>query len=325
MAELKLSDIYGPVQEDLARVEDKLRSLSRVDPPELAMLLDYSLPSSGKRLRPILTLLSGQFYDYNLGLLLPMAAAVELLHTATLIHDDAIDNSVTRRGRPTVFKVWGAEKAVLLGDYLFAEAGALTAITNNLRVIKLFAQTLKTISTGELNQAFNSFNLSQGREEYFLRVARKTASLFAMSTESGSALSGAPEKSVQILIDYGYNLGVAFQVVDDILDFVSTEEEMGKPVGSDLGQGTLTLPAMLLLERYPENNPVRVIFEKRVADRASIEKAIQMVRDSTIIDDCYKVASEYIARARRDLHLLPDRPARQSFLNIAEYVLSRKK
>jgi len=245
---LELSKIYEPIQEDLAKVEDRLRSVSEVDFPHLSEMLDYSLRSNGKRIRPILTLLSGKFYNYNLDYLLPMATAVEVMHTATLVHDDAIDKSLVRRRRATVYKVWGEDEAVLLGDYLFAEAGALTAATQNLRAIKLFATTLKAISSGELNQAFNAFNLEQSRSQYFQRVSKKTAALFSMATESGAALSQAPEESIQILIEYGYNLGIAFQIVDDILDVIGTEEEMGKPVGSDLAQGTLTLPAMLLLE-----------------------------------------------------------------------------
>ena len=145
---MEIIEIYAPVQADLVRVEDTLKSVCRVDFPHLAGLLDYSFGSVGKRIRPILTLLAGKFYDYNLDDLLPMATAVEIMHTATLVHDDAIDKSSVRRNRLTVNKLWGEEQAILLGDYLFAEAGALTASTGNLRVVRLFAETLKTISTG---------------------------------------------------------------------------------------------------------------------------------------------------------------------------------
>jgi geranylgeranyl pyrophosphate synthase len=321
---LELSAIYEPVNEDLDKVEDRLRSLSKVDFPHLSELLDYSLRSSGKRIRPALTLLAGKFYDYNPDYLLTMATAVEVLHTATLIHDDVIDNSPIRRGRPTVYKLWGEEKAVLLGDYLFAEAGALTASTQNLRAIKLFASTLRTISSGEINQAFYAFNLEQSRSQYFQRIAKKTASLFSMATESAAALSQAPEESIQILVEYGHNLGIAFQIVDDILDFVGTEEELGKPAGSDLAQGTLTLPAILLLDYYPEENPVERLFRSR--DEAdNIKRAIELVRNSSIVLECYQVASDYCAKACRNLKLLPDDASRQSFLELADYIVSRKR
>ncbi|MFC2022076.1 polyprenyl synthetase family protein [Chloroflexota bacterium] len=321
---MELSAIYEPVQEDLAKVEDRLRSVSKVDFSHLSEMLDYSLKSNGKRIRPVLTLLSGKIYDHNLEHLLLMATAVELMHTATLVHDDAIDNSLVRRGRPTVYKLWGNEKAVLLGDYLFAEAGALTAATQNLRAIKLFADTLKTISSGELNQAFNAFNLEQSRQQYFQRVAQKTAALFTLATESGAALSQAPEESIQILIEYGHNLGIAFQIVDDILDFIGTEEELGKPIGSDLAQGTLTLPAILLLEYYPEDNPVKRLFRNR-EERDNIKLAIELIGSSPIIQECYQVASDYCAKACLNLKLLSDNASRRALAGLADYVVSRKR
>jgi geranylgeranyl pyrophosphate synthase len=212
----------------------------------------------------------------------------------------------------------------LLGDYLFAEAGALTAITENLRVIEQFAETLKTISSGELNQAFNAFNLNQTRQEYIERIAKKTASLFSMSTESGAVLSDAPEESIQILISYGHNLGIAFQIVDDILDFTGTEQELGKPMGSDLSQGTLTLPAMLLLEYYPEDNPIMELFETREAGD-NIRKAIEMIRNTSIIKECYQVALDYCDLACSNLNLLPGKDNRQSLLDLADFITRRNK
>jgi len=321
---LQLSAIYKPVQEDLVKVGDELRLVSKVDFPWLAELLDYSLKSGGKGIRPALTLLSGKLYHYHLDTLLPAATAVELLHVATLVHDDAIDKSPIRRGRPTLYKVWGEDKAVLLGDYLFAKAGELTAITRNLRVIKLFAQTLRTISTGELAQTFGAYNLGQTYQQYIQRISSKTAALFILATESGAVLSEAPETSIKILNEYGYNLGIAFQIVDDILDFIGTEEEIGKPIGSDLAQGTLTLPAMLLLERYPEDNPVKRLFQNR--DRQEeIKLAIELVRNSPIVEECYTVASDYCAKACHNLDLLPDNASRQSLIDIANYVIRRKR
>jgi len=320
---LQISTIYEPIREDLNKVEDWLRSVSRVSFSRLSELLGYSL-SGGKGIRPALVLLSGKFYDYNLDCLLPMAIAVELLHTATLVHDDAIDKSPVRRGRATINTVWGEDKAVLLGDYLFAKAEEFAATTGNLQVIKFSAQTVMTISSGELEQAFNAFNLEQTREGYFQRVSRKTASLFSIATESGAILSQAPEKSIEVLKGYGYNLGVAFQIVDDILDFIGTEEELGKPVGSDLAQGTLTLPAMLVLERYPEDNPVKRLFQNR-DKQENIELAIELIRNSSIVQECYGVASDYCAKACHNLSLLPDNPSRQALIQLADYVIRRKK
>jgi octaprenyl-diphosphate synthase len=321
---LELSKIYAPIQEELLKVGDRLKAVSKVDFPHLSELLDYSLQNNGKMIRPALTLLSGKLFSYDLNRLLAMAAAVELMHTATLIHDDAIDNSMVRRGRATVNKLWGEDEAVLLGDYLFAEAGAITASTENLRVIINFSLTLKTISSGEINQAFNSFNLKQSRNQYLQRIAQKTAALFALSTESGAVLSGAPEEHIQVLIDYGYNLGIGFQIVDDILDYVGTEEELGKPIGSDLSQGTLTLPAMLILEYYPKNNPVKKLFDNR-GGKDEIKLAIEMVRNSSVVQECYQIASDYCVKASHKIKQLPDNVYRQSLIELADYITFRKK
>jgi octaprenyl-diphosphate synthase len=319
-----LSTIYEPIQGDLVRVEDRLRSVCEVGSPQLSKLLDYTLKNSGKRIRPALVLLSGKFYHYDLGCLLPMATAVEVLHTATLVHDDVIDNSLVRRGYPTVNKVWGEDKAILFGDYLLAKSQELVAETQNLQVIRLFAQTYMTLSGGELNQAFNAFNLEQTRQQYLQRISAKTASLISLATESGAILSQAPERSVEALKQYGHNLGIAFQIVDDILDFIGTEEEMGKPTGSDLAQGTLTLPAMLLLERYPEDNPVRRLFQNEDRQK-NIELAMELVRNSSIPQECYAVASDYCAKACQNLSLLPDNACRRSLIQLAEYVVKRRK
>lgn len=321
---MHLSDIYAPVQEDLVQVKQEIDAVSQVDFSWLSELLRYSLGGNGKGIRPALTLLAGKFYRYDLDTLLPMAVATELLHVATLAHDDAIDRSEVRRSRPTLYKVWGEDKAVLLGDYLFAKAGELAATTRNLRVIRLFAQTLRIISTGELAQAFSSFSLEQTYEQYIQRISYKTASLFTLATESGATLSEAPEESIKALSDYSYSLGVAFQIVDDVLDFVGTEEELGKPTGSDLDQGTLTLPAMLLLERYPEDNPVQKLFQGG-DKRANTERAIEMVRNSPIIDECYRVAADYCARASRSLDCLADNASHRSLVSLADFILSRKR
>ena len=320
---MELSETYEPIREDLLQVEDKLKSVSEVEFHHLSELLSHIL-TGGKGIRPALTLLCGKFYDYNLDLLLPMAAGVELFHIATLVHDDAIDNSMVRRGRPTINSLWGQERAVLLGDYLFAKAGEFTATTQNLRAIMLFTLTLETISSGEINQIFNAFNLKQTREDYLQRISCKTASLFSMATESGAVLSQAPEKSVKILREYGYNFGIAYQIVDDILDFIGTAEELGKPIGSDLAHGTLTLPAMLLLEHYPEDNPVKRLFQNEDREKY-IRQAIDLVRNSPIVDECYNFASSYCSKACQNLNLLPDNASRRALAKLADYVIARRK
>jgi geranylgeranyl pyrophosphate synthase len=324
---LKLGAITQLVQEGLDKIAEQFVLLVASQEsifPELHAMLSQILVG-GKLVRPTLTLLSGRFYSYDLERLLPMATASELLHIATLVHDDAIDKASARRGRPTINTTWGVDKAVILGDYLFARAGEFAADTGNLRVVKLFAHTLKTISSGELRQDFSAFSLEQSFDQYIQRIAGKTASLFAMATESGAVLSRAPEESIQILKDYGYNLGITFQIVDDILDFTSTEAEMGKPVVSDLAQGTITLPSLMLLERYPDDSPVKRLFTGDGDRQQNIKEARELIRGSKIIEECYQVAAGYSAQACRDLHLLPDNPSRQALEGLANYMVKRSK
>ncbi len=324
---LQLDKIYNLVKKDLVKVEEQFKILveNQWDTfPELHGMLSHILVG-GKVIRPTLTLLSGKFYEYNLKNLLPMATSSELLHIATLVHDDAVDKADIRRGRPTINSIWGVDRAVILGDYLFARAGELAAATDNLRIVRLFAQTLGTISMAELKQGFSAFRLEQTYEDYIDRITGKTATLFAMATESGAVLSLAPEKVIQALKQYGYNLGIAFQIVDDILDFISTEAEMGKPVASDLVQGTLTLPSLLLLERYPEDNPVKKIFNKEGVVKDNVKRAVEIIRNSDIIEECYRTASDYSARGCHNLKILPDNPSRQALFALANYVIERKK
>ena len=319
---MELDEIYRSVQGDLLEVKNTLRSISQTDMPWLSEQLSYIVKETGKGIRPALTLLSGKLYHYDLTYLLPMAVSVELMHTATLVHDDAIDKASTRRGQSTINSIWGDEIAILMGDYLFARAGEFVSDTQTPRVIKLFSQTLGTISSGEISQFRGAFIINHDREHYLHRIYGKTASLFSLSTQSGAILSQAPEESIAIMKEYGDNLGIAFQIVDDILDFTSTETTLGKPVGSDLLQGTLTLPAIMLVERYPDDNPVKKHFQTR--EKKYVSRAIDMVLNSSIIDDCYEIAREYSQASCNNLHLLPETESREALHGLCEYVVKRK-
>jgi heptaprenyl diphosphate synthase/octaprenyl-diphosphate synthase len=320
---VNLSDIYQPVQKDIKKVEQSLEEIADAEFSLLAQLLAYTLKTGGKRVRSALTLLSGKFYVYEPALLVPMAAAIELLHTATLVHDDIVDNSPVRRGKPTVSRAWGENSALLLGDYLFAKAGSLVAGTGNLRAIKLFSQTLMTISAGELKQTGVTFDIAKVREYYFAWIGAKTACLFSTSTESGAILSRAPEEAIQAMRDYGHNLGMAFQIVDDVLDFVGEEDELGKPVGSDLREGTLTLPTILFAESYPEDELTKNVIGKK--DAEGMSQAVEKIRDSRVIAECLSLASEFCSKARRAAEKLPDNSARKSLIDLAAYIVERRK
>jgi octaprenyl-diphosphate synthase len=320
---VKLDDLYGPVQQDLDLVDETIDALRNVDYQPMAEMLDLVLATRGKRLRPALALLAGKFGRYRLDLLVPLAAAIELLHTATLVHDDVIDNAATRRGRPTANSLLHNTTTVMLGDYMFAHAANFAAHTGNIEVIGLFSRTVITIARGEIGQDMAAYDTRQTVRQYLQRIAGKTASLFAAACQGGALLTEASKDRVEALKDYGYNLGMAFQIVDDILDFVGDEQELGKPVGSDLSQGTLTLPSLLLLDRYPKNNPIRKLFARRRRQEC-LSQAVEMVRQSDIPRESYQMAESFAKEAVEALTALPRNAARRTLRDIVAYVLERR-
>ena len=318
----RAASIYAPVRDQLVQVENKLRALSDTTIPELEPLLNHVLSHGGKRVRPAMTLLSSNFFPLEPENAVNMATGVELLHLATLIHDDTVDNADLRRGNASVSSRWGKQVAVLFGDCLFAASAVLVCDTGNLRVVRRFAETIMELASGEIIEFFNTFNPKQEMDRYYDRIYRKTATLFCTAAESGAVLSGATEEQVQALRDYGYNIGMAFQIVDDLLDIQGNEAEMGKPVGSDLLQGVLTLPTILLLERYPNNNPIADLFKDR-EDTEKVGQTLDMINNSTILADCFAIVRQYCDQANRSLETLPKCDCRDSLETLADYVRER--
>ena len=316
------ASIYAPIEDRLARVEDRLRGLSATGDPHLDQLLDYVLVNGGKRIRPAITLLASDFYPHDAEKPITMASAVELLHVATLIHDDTVDNSDLRRGKATVSNRWGQHVAVLFGDYVFATSATFVCDTGNIGVIRRFSETIMDLASGQLVEYFSGFDAQEARKLYDARIYRKTASLFRTAAETGAVLGGAPGPQVDALRAYGHNIGMAFQIVDDLLDVQGDPSQLGKPVGHDLVQGVLTLPTIMLLERYPDDNPVAKLFKDPGQD-GQLQRALEMINDPSIIDDCNAVIRGYCDTASAALDVLPDCPARRSLLELAGYISDR--
>ena len=319
---MKTTALYGSVQEDLGKVEEIFDSIKEVDYGPLGEMLEIVLSGGGKLLRPALVLLSGRIASYELDLLVRLAASVELLHTATLVHDDVMDEADTRRGRPTVNSSYNNSTTVMLGDYLFAHAADEVAKTDNIRAIRLFSQTLKVMAQGEIRQDIAAYDSRQTIRDYLQRIHGKTASLFSTACEGGAVVSDAPEPWIEGMREYGYNFGMAFQIVDDILDFTGDEAELGKPAGSDLMQGTLTLPSFLLMENQPGSNPVQAYLGERTSQR--LDEAIEAVRSSGVLDDSYQMARDFCDRAIESLTPIDDTADRQTMIDLTNYILERK-
>jgi len=324
VTQAQLKSLYGSVAEDMILVEDLLESVKQVELAPLKRMLDVALEARGKRLRPALVLLAGSFGDYNLNRLVPLGAAIELLHTASLVHDDVVDGALSRRGRPTSNAIFDNALTVLLGDYMFANAAEMVTRTGSLPVTRLFALALMKMTSGELDQDAAAFDVGKDIQNYLWRIGGKTAALFANATEGGATLGRCDEQTVEALRQYGYAAGMAFQIVDDILDYTGDEETLGKPAGSDLREGTVTLPGLLLLERYPRENPIKKFFTARRDREARLQEAIAMIRGSEVLEASMDMARDYIRRANEAIDPLPENDAKRSLHEIGEYILNRK-
>ncbi len=322
---LQTVDLLSIVADDIKQVEAKMRSDLADHHANLQSVVDHLIEAGGKRLRPALTLMAANFYPVDKDKSYALAASVELLHTASLVHDDLIDNALFRRGIPTLNVNWSPGATILTGDFLFARSAQLAAETDNVRVVNIFAQTLMVIVGGELNQFFNNgHNNIPAQEEYRDRIYAKTASLFAAGTEAGGVLCNAPEKEIQALRDYGYYLGMAFQVIDDVLDFNGDEKHLGKPVANDLRQGIATLPVMLFNEQQPNHPTLLKAVRRQALSDAEIVDIVAQIRASGCIEVSMKEARRYVTRAQESLEQLPDNTYSQIMYNIADYVVTRK-
>ena len=317
--------LFDLIHDDLQRVEEKMRRAGQEAEGPLKDAILYLINSGGKRIRPALTLVTGRHYDVDLDALTSLAAAVEMLHTATLVHDDVIDGSLLRRGNPTLNARWSAGATVLAGDYIFARAAIFATETNSVPVVKLFAETLATICSGELRQMFKYYDLDQDKQEYYNRIYAKTASLFSAATELGALLAEAPPAEIAAFRDYGHYLGMAFQIVDDVLDFIGSEEVLGKPVGSDLRQGTITLPVFYYLDGGGDRSILTAVFNEQDPERKqkALAQALDIIRSSGAIDAALQEAWDFAKKAQAALDSLPDTPYRAALHELAEYVVQR--
>jgi geranylgeranyl pyrophosphate synthase len=313
-----------PVQEKIQEVEDLIRSQTDGYHPDLRLALDHLLSSGGKRIRPALILLTGRMLGASDASLITLAAAIELLHTATLVHDDLIDSALLRRGIPTLNSQWSPGATVLTGDFIFARAAKLAADTNSVEVMKLFAQTLSTIVNGEITQLFSS-RCYIDRDKYYSRIYAKTASLFETSTSAAAMISPNQNQSLEAIRDFGHNIGMAFQIVDDILDFTGEQATIGKPVGSDLRQGLITLPTIIYIEDHPDDLDIKYLPNGHWSPEEShLDQLIESIRSSNAISSAYFEAETFIRKGITRLQQLQLSEERQALEELAEYIVHRK-
>jgi geranylgeranyl pyrophosphate synthase len=320
---LKELSFLSLVRDDLEHVEALLRERPAGQHRLIGMAVDHLVSGRGKRIRPALVLLSARLCGAEMDRVAFAAAAVEMLHTATLIHDDLIDGALMRRGIETLNANWSPAATVLTGDYIFARAAYLASQADNVRLMQRFSETLMVICNGEVRQMFDGRGDQVSRQEYERRIYAKTASLIAMSAEAGAILADAGGGTMQALRSYGEQLGLAFQVVDDVLDFVAERETLGKPVGSDLRQGLVTLPVLLFLEEEPDHPAVCRALRGNSPEEV-VREAVRAVTGSVAVERSLEVARRHAERANEALNGLPDSSYRTALLELADFTVRRR-
>jgi geranylgeranyl pyrophosphate synthase len=312
-----------PIQASIQEVEELMRSQANNRHPELQAALDHLIIAGGKRIRPTLVLLTGNMLGANHDRLIKAAAAVELLHTATLVHDDLIDGALLRRGNPTLNSHWPPAATVLTGDFIFAKAAKLAADTDCLPLMRLFAETLAIIVNGELTQLFSSRGIAN-RENYDQRIYAKTASLFEMSGRAAAMISPVEQDYVDKMQQFGRKIGMAFQILDDILDFTGQQEEVGKPVGSDLLQGLITLPTLYYIDKYPKDANVAILLKgKYSSEPKAMVQLVQSIRSSECVKLALGDAKIMVEDAIQLLKDMPDGDEKRALEELAYYIVDR--
>lgn len=317
-------DIFTEIRKEIGCVETELRNIVSDADPLIKDTSIHLISAGGKRLRPAFSFLGGKFYNYDHERVLPLAVALELIHMATLVHDDVVDSSMTRRNKPTVKAMWGNKISTHLGDYLFGKSLKLIAWYGNSVIARVLADTSVKMCEGEIHQLASSKNANQTVRDYFYRIKRKTALLIAASCQLGAAACGAPVSIQRSLRRYGHCIGMAFQITDDILDLVADQKQLGKPIGSDLRQGIVTLPLIYALKHSPHSDRLAeiVVRDEKTADE--VDEACSMVISCGGVDYSNKVVQKYVNNAREQLKVLPDITARSTLDTVAGFIGVRK-
>lgn len=321
----RLDAVRALVDADLALVNEIILDRMRSEVELIPQLARHLIAAGGKRVRPILTLLSARLCGYRGRRQLGLAAAVEFIHTATLLHDDVVDASDLRRGTPTANAVWGNKAPVLVGDFLFSRAFQLMVEDESLRVLGILANASAVIAEGEVAQLIIANDTATGEDAYLRVIAAKTAALFEAACQIGAVVAGRPRPEEDALATYGRNLGVAFQLVDDALDYSARQAELGKTVGDDFREGKITLPVLLAYARGPE--PERAFWRRTLEDQeqgeGDLAHAQALLAKHGAVAETIARAEAYGGRARQALAGFPASRAKAAMLDVVEFCVER--
>ncbi|HMF93980.1 MAG TPA: polyprenyl synthetase family protein [Vicinamibacterales bacterium] len=321
-----LSQIFEPIRADLEKVDQEFARHVQSRVQLIPQIGQYIQTSGGKRIRPAVLLMTSRLGGYQGDRAILYAAVVEFIHTATLVHDDIIDDSDLRRGRLAVHSRWGNDITVLLGDYLYIKSMAMALTHDELEIIRLLCDVTLRMIEGELYQLTKNGDAEITEDEHFDIMRRKTAHLFGGCAQIGGMLNKLPGERSQALWEYGFNLGMAFQIVDDLLDFTGDAEAVGKPIGSDLREGKVTLPLIHLQQHEDDGRGaeiVRDVIASRTVTPELWHELQRALKEHASIDYAYRRAEEFAARAKKPLYMFPPSSERDALLALPDYVLAR--
>ncbi len=322
-----LSQLFAGIQSDLDQVDATFqeRATSGLDILNSASM--HALAAPGKRLRTAITLLSGKLNTYRFDKLLLLSVAFEMTHLATLIHDDIVDEAKTRRGNPTVNAIWGDKIAILLGDYYFAKTAGLIADIKDHRIDRLFSDTVATVCEGTIMEMMTAGKIDLSIETYYEKIQHKTACLIAACSKGGAIVSDASDEEIELLHAYGMYLGIAFQIIDDVLDYTEDQANIGKPAGNDLRQGMVTLPLIYALAEQPQNGHyqrVRNLLKGTSRKEEEIQAVVNWVAQGYGVQHALIDAQSYSNKAREALYHFPASHNRDVLDGLIDFVLSRR-
>lgn len=319
-----LDDIRAPVLSDLKAVDALILAELNSPIPLINEVVRHMIKSGGKRLRPLVLLLCARALGYENDIEhQEVAAVLEFMHSATLLHDDVVDESQLRRGQNTANAVWGNQTSVLVGDFLYSRAFQMLARRSNIPIMSVFAQTTNTIAEGEIKQLMNRHQADIDEETYFSVIDAKTAQLFAAASEVGAIISPLREKFQKSLREYGLHLGLAFQIIDDVLDYVADPEILGKNIGDDLAEGKITLP-LIYAKKHGNTAQQKLITQAiETGGLNQFDDIIQAIEETQALDYCLKIAKNHITLAERSLDGLPSSPYKEALKNLLQFALER--
>jgi octaprenyl-diphosphate synthase len=314
------------IRNDLEKVDQEFRKNLQSSVPIISSIGEHLLFSGGKRIRARLLLLSAKLCGYQGDHHISMASMIEFIHTATLLHDDVVDRAELRRGSTSANSIWGNEASVLVGDFLFTKCFSLMVETGNWRILKIISKATTIMAEGELEELIKTNDLTLTEEDYLSIITRKTAYLISSAAQIGAILGNVPEEREAALSEFGMNVGIAFQLIDDTLDYTSKEEEFGKRIGIDLQDGKITLPLVFTLKncQHEEREFIQRIVESHPITKESFLDVAKMIEQYQGIHYTLDKAKGYIEKAKRHLHLFPDSREKESLDALADYVLERR-